>query len=174
MSQISNDRINQRPALFVCKKGSNTCSSVCQNANVSIQIKARVDVRNLAKSESFRLVRGEFSTSLAPFFCADDSASLWAVVYYLLCMSPYRAVKGHLWNKWPEQYPAVGQAVIKRLQGDYHWHTPAATAGDGVCVRQNPVCRCNSVRMSTFRAFMRQLWVKFYKAPGGLVCAHLI
>lgn len=30
----------------------------------------------------------------------------------------------------------MGQPVIKCLQGDYLWHAPAATAGDGVCVRQ--------------------------------------
>lgn len=64
-------------------------NTVCQNANVSIKIKASVDVTNLAKFESFLLVRGEFSTAF-PFFICAKTLRLSGLVYYLVCMSLYR------------------------------------------------------------------------------------
>lgn len=49
----------------------------------------------------------------------------------------------------------MGQLVIKCLQGDYLWQAPAATAGDGVCVRQNSGISWGY--MSTFRALVGRI-----------------
>lgn len=49
----------------------------------------------------------------------------------------------------------MGQPVIKCLQGDYLWQAPAATAGDGVCVRQNSGISWGY--MSTFRALVGRI-----------------
>lgn len=142
---------------------------MCQDADVSVQLKAGVDMTNL------RPLKGEFSTSFSPLF-AWETLHLQNGVHY----HPWpRAVKDYLWSKWPERYPAMGQPVIKCLQGDYLWQAPAATAGDGVCVCASESL-CGGIwgyGWAPLGLWLEELWVEWKQRmtemSEWLVCANL-
>lgn len=68
---------------------------------------------NLAKFESFLLVRGEFSTAF-PFFICAKTLRLSGLVYYLVCMSLYREQQRVICGI--NGLNSIQQPVIKCLQ----------------------------------------------------------